>query len=51
MQKPEDELKAEPTAKESATARKQEEISKFKGESHSYSNKRPIRKVVSRYAR
>ena len=31
--------------------RKQAEISKFKGESHSYSHKRPIRKVLSRYAR
>lgn len=28
-----------------------QDISKFKGEAHSYSNKRPIRKVVSRYAR
>ena len=27
------------------------DISKFKGESHSYSHKRPVRKVVSRYAR
>lgn len=26
------------------------EMGKFKGESHSYSHKRPIRKVVSRYA-
>lgn len=26
-------------------------IAKFKGESHSYSHTRPVRKVVSRYAR
>ena len=26
-------------------------IEKFKGESHSYSKNRPVRKVVSRYAR
>lgn len=30
---------------------KKEEISKYKGESHSYSHKRPKRKVVSRYVR
>lgn len=31
--------------------RKQAEIAKFKGESHAYSNKRPVRKVLSRYSR
>ena len=37
--------------KGSAELKKREEISKFKGESHDYSHKRPKRKVVSRYAR
>lgn len=35
----------------SDVARKQQEISKFKGESKSYSLARPKRKVLSRYAR
>lgn len=39
------------TAKGAEMERKHAEISKFKGESHSYSQNRPVRKVVSRYAR
>ena len=39
------------TAKGKEMERKHAEMSKYKGESHSYSNKRPVRKVLSRYAR
>ena len=34
-----------------AKHQRDEQISHYKGESRTYSNKRPIRKVVSRYAR
>jgi len=39
------------TAKGAEMQRKHDEMSKFKGEAHSYSFKRPKRKVLSRYAR
>lgn len=38
-------------AREKIDAKQREETSKFKGEAHSYSFKRPKRKVQSRYAR
>ena len=39
------------TAKGKAMQVKHDEVAKYTGESKSYSFKRPIRKVVSRYAR
>ena len=39
------------TEKGAEMQRKHDEMAKFKGESHSYSFKRPKRKVVSRYVR
>lgn len=39
------------TAKGAEMERKHAEMSRFKGESHSYSQNRPVRKVLSRYSR